>query len=145
MQRRAYFVTCFVRSVYEMIRDKYPEKIVSTAVFSELAAAYSLKKQTIRIWLEKKYVDMVTPMVYFFEADKVFESVKNMKAMCDGIHCHTGLYTTYHDQSTSDLAEHIDASERAGAEGFVLFDSNKTFFDAKENYEEFLAKRYGKV
>jgi uncharacterized lipoprotein YddW (UPF0748 family) len=142
---RAYTITCFVRSVYEMIKEKYPDKIVSTAVFSELAAAYSMKKQTISVWLEKKYVDMVTPMVYFYEADKVFDAVKNMKSMCQGIHCYTGLYTTYHDQSTQDLAEHIAASERAGAEGFVLFDSNKTFFDAKENYEDFLVAHYGRA
>ncbi len=142
---RAYFITWFVRSVYEMIQEKHPGKTVSTAVFPELAVSYRMKKQTIRVWLEKKYIDMVTPMVYFFEADRVFDAVKNIKSMCDGIHCYTGLYTTYHDQSTSDLAEHIAASERAGANGFVLFDSARTFFDAKENYEDFLTEHYGKA
>lgn len=142
---RAYYITWFVRSVCEMIHQKHPGKIASTAVFSELAAAYRMKKQTISVWLEKKYIDMVTPMVYFYEADKVFEAVKGMKAMCNGIHCYTGLYTTYHDQSSTELAEHIAASERAGAEGFVLFDSNKTFFEAKENYEDFLAELSGRA
>ena len=128
-----------------MIHEKHPGKIASTAVFSELDAAYRMKKQTIRVWLEKNYIDMVTPMVYFYETDKVFNSVKELKAMCNGIHCHTGLYTTYHDQSVADLAEHLDASDRAGAEGFVLFDSNRTFFEAKEKYEDFLAEQYGKA
>lgn len=142
---RAYYITQFVSAVYEMIHEKHPGKIASTAVFSELDAAYRMKKQTIRVWLEKKYIDMVTPMVYFYETDKVFNSVKELKAMCNGIHCHTGLYTTYHDQSVADLAEHLDASDRAGAEGFVLFDSNRTFFEAKEKYEDFLAEQYGKA
>ncbi len=140
---RAYFITWFVRTVYELIRDKYAGKLVSTAVFPELDVSYNLKKQTIRVWLEKKYINMVTPMVYFFEADKVYSAVNNIKSMCYGAHCCTGLYTTYHGQSTSDLSDHIAASERAGAEGFVLFDSAKTFSEAKENYEDFLAENFG--
>ena len=141
---RAYYITWFVRNVHEMIEEKHPGRIVSTAVFPELAASYNMKKQTIRVWLEKKYVDMVTPMVYFFEADKVFDAVKNIKSICGDIRCHTGLYTTYHNQSCNDLAEHIAASARAGADGFVLFDSARTFFTAAENYEDFLATHYGK-
>lgn len=139
---RAHYVTRFVRSVHEMISQKHVGKIVSTAVFPELAVSYSMKKQNISVWLEKKYVDMVTPMVYFFDAERVFEAVKSLMPICAGVLCPTGLYTTYHDQSISDLADHLAASERAGACGFVLFDSAKTFFAAKENYEEFLAARY---
>ncbi len=142
---RAYYITWFVRSVYEMVKDKHAGRVVSTAVFPELDVSYNMKKQTIRVWLEKKYIDMVTPMVYFYEVDKVYDAVKKIKSMCCGIHCHTGLYTTYHDQSISELSEHIAASERAGAEGFVLFDSARTFFEAKENYEDFLAMRYGRA
>ena len=142
---RAYYITWFVRDVYEMIQKKHAGKIVSTAVFPELAASYNMKKQTIRVWLEKKDVDMVTPMVYFFETEKVYDAVKNIKSICGDIHCYTGLYTTYHSQSCSDLAEHIAASERAGAEGFVLFDSARTFREAKEDYESFLSEHYGKA
>lgn len=139
---RANYVTQFVRSVHEMIAEKHAGKIVSTAVFPELAASYNMKKQDIRKWLQKKYVDMVTPMVYFFDADRIFEAVQDLMPMCAGVLCPTGLYTTYHDQPVSELADHIAASERAGAQGFVLFDSTKTFFEAKENYEDFLAMHH---
>ena len=83
---------------------------------------------------------MATPMVHFYEADKVYEAVKNLKSMCGDISCYTGLYTTYHKQTTSELGEHISASKRAGADGFVLFDAAKTFFETSENYEDFLAE-----
>ena len=138
---RAYFITRFVADVHEMIGSKYEGGLVSTAVFPELDVSYNLKKQTISVWLEKKYIDMVTPMVYFYEADKVFSAVKGIKSMCLDARCYTGLYTTYHKQTVSELDEHIIASRNAGADGFVLFDSAKTFFEATEKYEDFLAER----
>lgn len=137
---RAYYITRFVADVHELIANKYAGRHVSTAVFPELDVSYNLKKQTIRVWLEKKYIDMVTPMVYFYEADKVFSAVEGIKSMCCDAHCYTGLYTTYHKQTTSELGEHISASKRAGADGFVLFDAAKTFFETSENYEDFLAE-----
>jgi uncharacterized lipoprotein YddW (UPF0748 family) len=91
---RAYFITKFVADVREMLVNKYAGRLVSTAVFPELDVSYNLKKQTIRVWLEKKYLDMVTPMVYFYEADKVFTAVEGIKSMCLGARCYTGLYTT---------------------------------------------------
>ena len=136
---RAYFITKFVSDTCNMTRSKYAGRLISTAVFPELDISYNLKKQTISVWLEKKYIDMVTPMVYFYEADKVYSAVEGLKSKCCGARCYTGLYTTYHKQSTKDLKEHIEASKRAGADGFVLFDSAKTFFETDENYEDFLA------
>ena len=138
---RAYFITRFVADVHEMIGSKYEGRLVSTAVFPELDVSYNLKKQTISVWLEKRYIDMVTPMVYFYEADKVFSAVEGIKSMCLDARCYTGLYTTYHKQTVSELDEHIIASRNAGADGFVLFDSAKTFFEATEKYEDFLAER----
>ena len=140
---RAYHITAFVRDICEMLQEKHPGKLISTAVFPELDVSYNKKKQTISVWLEKGYIDMVTPMVYFYEAPKVFEAVQKIKSMCYSAYCYTGLYTTYHGQSVNDLSEHIAASECAGAEGFVLFDSAKTFFEAKEDYMTFLKERYG--
>jgi uncharacterized lipoprotein YddW (UPF0748 family) len=140
---RAYHITAFVRDICEMLQEKHPGKLISTAVFPELDVTYNKKKQTISVWLEKGYIDMVTPMVYFYEAPKVFEAVQKIKSMCYSAYCYTGLYTTYHGQSVNDLSEHIAASECAGAEGFVLFDSAKTFFEAKEDYMTFLKERYG--
>ncbi|MBR2380894.1 MAG: family 10 glycosylhydrolase [Clostridia bacterium] len=137
---RAAYVTGFVEGVRKMINEKHRGKLISTAVFAEVGQTYHLKKQNIKVWLDNGYVDFVTPMVYFYEAEQIFESVSKMKAMCGGIPCYSGLYTTYHNQTTSELAEHIKASERAGAEGFVLFDAAKTFFEAKEDYRGVLSR-----
>lgn len=141
---RSEYVTAFVRGVREMVDTKHPGKKVSTAIFPEIEQTYVKKKQSIKVWLDNRYVDMVTPMVHFYGAAQVYQSVKELKAMCGDISCYTGLYTTYHNQLISELSEHIDASGRAGAEGFVLFDSAKTFYEAAEDYKSFLADRFGK-
>lgn len=141
---RAAYVTEFVRQVNEMVKSKHSEKLISTAVFAEIGQTYNLKKQNIKAWLDNGYVDFVTPMVYFYEAEQIFESVSKMKSICSEIKCYTGLYTTYHKQAPKELEDHIDASSRAGADGFVLFDAAKTFFEAEEDYKGFLGKAYGK-
>ena len=139
---RAAYVTEFVKQVHDMVKDKHNDKLISTAVFAEIGQTYELKKQNIKAWLDNGYVDFVTPMVYFYEADQIFESVSKMKSICNGIECYTGLYTTYHKQTVNELDEHIKASERAGANGFVLFDAAKTFFEATEDYKGFLNTKY---
>ena len=83
-------------------------------------------------------------MVHFYGAAQVHESVKELKSMCGNISCYTGLYTTYHNQPIAELADHVKASDNGGADGFVLFDSAKTFFENTENYMRFLSKNFGK-
>ncbi len=141
---RSEYVSAFVKQVRDMVNERHPGKLISTAVFPEVSQSYNLKKQNIKLWLDKKYINMATPMVHFYEAAKIYDAVKNLKTMCGDIYCYTGLYTTFHNQTLDELSEHINASLDAGAEGVVLFDSAKTFCEAKEDYLGFLTERYGK-
>lgn len=141
---RSRYITAFVRQVREMVDKKHPGKLISTAIFPEIEQTYYKKKQSIKVWLDNRYVDMVTPMVHFYGAAQICESVKELKEMSGDIRCYTGLYTTYHNQLINELSEHIDASFKAGAEGFVLFDSAKTFFESAQDYRSFLSERFGK-
>ena len=141
---RSEFVTGFVKRIHDMIAAKHPGKRISTAVFPEIGQSYYYKKQNIRVWLNNHYIDMATPMVHFYEADKVYDAVKNMKSLCGDIQCYTGLYTTYHKQTPEELFDHIKASKEGGADGFVLFDSAKTFCEATEDYRGFLAENFRK-
>ena len=60
---RAEYITAFVKRVSDMVREKYPEKKLSTAVFPNLEETYNKKKQNVRAWLEAGWPNMVTPMV----------------------------------------------------------------------------------
>ena len=96
------------------------------------------------MWVDSGWIDIVTPMVYFYEAPQISDAVKRLKVMCSNARCCTGLYTTYHNQSPETLAEHIAASDGAGADGVVFFDSAKTFFQASEDYIGYLKEVFGK-
>lgn len=138
---KADYITGFVSQVRDMVNEKHQGKLISTAIFSELDQAYKLKKQSIRVWLDRGYVDFVTPMIYFYDASQVYDALKKLKGLCGELHCYTGLYTTYHKQTVAELDEHIKASEAAGADGIVLFDAAKTFFEAEEDYAAYLSSK----
>ena len=66
-----------------------------------------------------------------------------MMEKCKNCFCYTGLYATYHNQSQEELLAQINASDVAGADGFVLFDSAKTFF--QNDYSDVLQSNFGSV
>ena len=141
---RAANVTSFVKQVHAMVSEKHPGKLISTAVFSEVEMTYKLKKQNVRAWIDSGYINMVTPMVYFYEADQVYEAVKKLTDMCSSINCYSGLYTTFHNQTIDDLDSHIKMSLEAGAKGIVLFDAAKTFFENDVDYPTYLKEKFGR-
>lgn len=142
-QYRADNITGFVGRVRAMVNSRHKGVLLSTAVFPEVEQTYILKKQDIRTWLGNGYIDIITPMVYFYDAERIASAVRDIREIAPHTYCYTGLYTTYHNQSVSELAAHIRASDGAGADGFVLFDSAKTFFDSAENYGSYLREQFG--
>lgn len=139
---RADQVTAFIGEVSDMVNKKHPDSIISIAVHPDISSAYSQKKQDFITWIDRGYIDVVTPMVYYYNASQISSSLKTMLSKFDGVYCYSGLYTTYHSQSTTDLNSHISASNSAGADGFVLFESVKTFYDPAEDYRGFLTNKY---
>ncbi len=140
---RAAQVTAFVSEVSEMVNKKHRDSIISVAVHPDINNAYNQKKQDFITWVEKGYIDVVTPMVYYYSASQISSALSEMLPKFDGVYCYSGLYTTYHNQSTDELEAHINASDNAGADGFVLFESVKTFFTPKYDYSGFLFDTFG--
>ena len=68
---RAEYITDFVIDISKMVRENHPGVILSTAVFSELDEAYYKKKQNVRAWIAAGALDMLTPMVYSYDAAEV--------------------------------------------------------------------------
>lgn len=142
---RAEQVTSFIEQVSNMVNEKYTDCIISVAVHPDINNAYAQKKQDFLTWVENGYIDVVTPMVYHYTAEQISSALQDMLAKFEGVYCYSGLYTTYHNQNITELEKHINASERCGADGFVLFDSLKTFFNPANNYKEFLSNKYAKL
>lgn len=139
---RADSVTAFVKEIFEMTRESHPECIISVATHPDISNAYNEKKQDFMTWVDMGYIDVVTPMVYHYGASQISASLKEMLAKFKGVYCYSGLYSTYHSQSVSEFREHLAASDGCGADGFVLFESVKTFYSPAYDYAEFLHSEY---
>ncbi len=141
---RAGKVTSFVKQVSEMVNEKHSDCIISVAVHPDVNSAYNQKKQDFLTWVKEGYIDVVTPMVYYYDSYQISSALRDMLAKFKGVYCYSGLYTTYHNQSTTELEKHISASENSGADGFVLFEAAKTFFNASYDYSGYLSDKYPK-
>ena len=140
---RADQVTTFVGQVSEMVNEKHSDAIISVAIHPDISSAYNQKKQDFLTWIENGYIDVVTPMVYYYGASQISSALREMLARFQGVYCYSGLYTTYHNQSVDELEAHIGASDSSGADGFVLFESVKTFFNPSQDYAGYLSESYG--
>ena len=136
---RAGKVTDFVRQVSERVNKKHRDAVISIAVHPDASNAYNTKKQDFITWVENGYIDIVTPMVYYYTASQISYALEEMLPKFKSVYCYAGLYTTYHDQSTAELEAHINAAKSAGADGYVLFESVKTFFNPAHGYAEYLS------
>ena len=141
---RANQVTEFISKASKMVKEKHACNIVSVAVHPDIDSAYNQKKQDFSTWIDEGYIDVITPMIYYHDTHQISSTIKKLLAIFKGVYCYTGLYTTYHDQTVDELENHINTSNLCGADGFVLFESVKTFFTPSHNYAEMLSKKYGK-
>lgn len=140
---RADFVTSFVGEVSDMVNTKHPESIISVAVHPNITNAYNHNKQDFTAWVEKGYIDVVTPMLYFSTGQQVSSALNTMLAKFSGVYCYSGLYATFHGRSIKELRSHIDSSKLPGTGGFILFESTKTFFNPANDYAGYLNEAFG--
>lgn len=140
---RAAQVTDFVRTVFLSVRTKHPDKFLSTAIFPEPSLAYNTKKQDFVKWIEKGYIDIVTPMAYYDNPDTLKSALAEMIADCDKCFCYAGLSATYHNLSNAAVTRQLEVCNETGVDGFVFFGAKSLV--ENDSYVELLHKRFGTV
>ena len=140
---RAAQVTDFVRTVFLSVRTKHPDKLLSTAIFPEPSLAYNTKKQDFVKWIEKGYIDIVTPMAYYDNPDTLKSALAEMIADCDKCFCYAGLSATYHNLSNAAVTRQLEVCNETGVDGFVFFGAKSLV--ENDSYVELLHKRFGTV
>ena len=118
---RASQVTDFVRTVFESVRTKHPDKLLSTAIFPEPSLSYNTKKQDFGKWIERGYIDIVTPMAYYDNPATLKSALAEMSADCDKCFCYAGLSATYHKLSDAAVIKQLEVCNETGMDGFVFF------------------------
>lgn len=134
---RAQQVTAFVGEVREMVNSKHETVLLSTAVFPEQGKSFGDKKQDFSTWLERGYLDIITPMAYY---DDVATLKNALEAMLPGLsqcYCYAGISPTYHNLPDEQVLAQMQTTADAGTQGFVFFGSqsilnNQQYIDLLE-------------
>lgn len=128
---RADKITSFVREVRERVKEKFPEVILSTAVFPDRALSYVSKKQDFSRWLKEGLLDAVTPMAYYDDTEHLDAALEEMTGFCGKTQCWAGLSCTYHNLPVSEVFAQLNSVKASGAAGFVLFGSRSVLENEK--------------
>lgn len=116
-------ITNFVRRIQDEVK-KPNDIILSTAVFAPLSDSISQKKADWQKWYANGWIDIATPMAYYTASSTVEIRVKEMISI-GGSNClyYTGIASSYSGLPAWQNKEFIEASNRAGANGYVIFSS----------------------
>lgn len=114
----------FVEKTSNLIHQKHPGIKVSAAVFPDVAGALVQKSQDWATWSQRGWIDLYTPMT-LTSANKVIErDVRTMRNATGGsVPIYAGLFGPFNDAPAELVLEQIDTAKRAGASGYVLFDT----------------------
>lgn len=134
---RADQVTEFVGQVRDMVKSKHENVLLSTAVFPEQGKSFGDKKQDFSTWLERGYLDIITPMAYYDDIPTLRSALEAMLPGLSQCYCYAGISPTYHNLADEQVLAQMQTTEQVGADGFVFFGSqsilnNQRYIDLLE-------------
>ncbi len=114
----------FVERATTMLRTRRPDLKISAAVFPEADAALSLKHQDWRTWSQRGWVDFYAPMTLTSAVKIVERDTRYMVNVTGGkIPIYSGIFGPFNDNTAEHVLSQMDIAKRAGASGYVLFDT----------------------
>lgn len=127
-------ITTLVYTIYDAVKHKCPETIVSAAVFPDYSDAFSNRFQDWKKWLKDGKLDMVFPMSYVKSVDRLTELVGDaVKSSCGKpVVAGIGAWQITPEQTV----EQIRAIQEVGADGYCLFSYSITNKGTKTDYLE---------
>lgn len=140
---RAAQITAFVGQVYDMVKTQHKGVLLSTAVFPEQGKSFGDKKQDFNTWLERGYLDIITPMAYYDDIATLKRALENMLPGLSACYCYAGISPTYHSLPNNTVLKQMETALAAGADGFVHFGSQSIL--QKPNYIELLKENTAKT
>ena len=135
---RANQVTTFVGQVFDMVKLDHPNVLLSTAVFPEQGKSFEDKKQDFSTWLERGYLDIITPMAYYDDIPTLKRALEAMLPGLSACYCYAGISPTYHNLSNERVLSQMQTAIEAGADGFVFFGSQSIL--NKQQYIDLLSE-----
>jgi len=116
-------ITTFVNRIHDEVKGTNADIQISTAVFPDMEHAKTAKSQNWAEWIEKGYLDFISPMAYLDFPDAVKSDVKFMVDNYGQVSNYAGICPMFHKLRPIESAKQVEAVRQAGAKGVVFFDS----------------------
>jgi uncharacterized lipoprotein YddW (UPF0748 family) len=108
-----------VRQIYESIKSVRPQVVLSAAVFPDPDKAYYQLSQDWRRWLRRGYLDIVVPMAYHGDINRVRSQVMAAAEVAGRDRVYAGLGAWIKEPSA--ISAEIAMLRQEGIKGFSLF------------------------
>ncbi len=118
-EQKSGYITELVRAIRREVKSVNPEAILSAAVFPDPQVAYYLKGQDWPTWLSQGYVDLIVPMVYHGDYDRVLAQMAEAKRRAQGRAVFAGLGAWIKDPL--DIQQEVEGLKGIGVDGFSYF------------------------
>lgn len=114
-------INAFVKEVHNIVHEKTS---LSIAIFGDPEHAKKHKMQNWLSWVEHHWIDLIIPMAYYKDDIRVFEEVLKLNEYVKGrAKVFAGIAPSYIGLSIEHNQKQILSSQKAGAEGVVIFAS----------------------
>ena len=112
-------VTSFIKEIHEMIHHRTK---ISTAVFGNPEHAIANKMQDWLSWVHLGYIDIVMPMAYYKDDQRVYEEISRMRELVGNrVKVVAGLAPSYIGLDPQANLTQIERVKQAQADGVCLF------------------------
>lgn len=119
---RASCVTRMVEGVRDL-KKEFPSTVLSTAIFPERENSYAAKKQDFTTWLNRGYLDCLTPMAYYDDERLLRSALRETVPFCGTASCLAGISAIYHSLSVDEVMNQVEICLEEGTQGVVFFGS----------------------
>lgn len=117
-------VTGFVDKITHDLKARRPAMKISAAIFPEADNALVLKHQDWRSWARNGWLDFLAPMTLTSATKVVDRDTRYVQTVTDSkVPVFSGIFGPFNENSAEQVLEQIDTARKAGATGYVLFDT----------------------
>jgi uncharacterized lipoprotein YddW (UPF0748 family) len=118
-EQKSSYVTELVRAIHREVRSINAQAILSAAVFPDPQVAYFLKGQDWPTWISQGYVDLIVPMAYHGDYDRVLAQMSEAKERSKGRVVFAGLGAWVKDPLQ--IQQEVEGLKGIGVDGFSYF------------------------
>ena len=114
-------VTDYVKKVSEMLKNR--NLTLSAVIFPDYKVSYATKYQDWTTWLDKKYVDAVTPLILTSDDELAYDMLNEIRKKADNnALVYPGLFAGFIESDPEDILRQIHIIRKLKLHGVILFD-----------------------